>query len=414
MGELIGVPIWCGLARTPSGERRVSISRDLTRIGYVPLKDVLENLDFLRTWLSFPVDNRIDAAMALASELALLAQCDFVHGDINPENVFLNMGASLACLIDYDGGWVPGVISSVPTVLGKGDEFVAPELAIGSRRPTLVDFSRSEKWAVGSILHCLIYAVPPLFLLKKMSTQSIGTYLSEYDWPDIAVNHILFNQLNRQFYFRYLNDLADSPSELVESFKQFVEKGALSPDSRITARQWVDCLHATRSVPSIEVLSLSRSVVVLGDSITVRWITSGARTVVLEGHGLSSQVSSSGDLTVRPLKSGELTMSASNRSGTTVKSTGKVIVLTGPTPVRVATLKYPLREISRERNDRLATLCRSLPHPVRLRGLSRPRPFFARIVSFGNQRYDWLRHTRIPSRITFPDNLLSEDEQVIF
>jgi serine/threonine protein kinase len=325
--HLAGMPFWVGWARWGGDEVMVSVSVNLIDLGYEPFDPILESPSRLSGWLALSILDRLQIARTFAASHALCEEMDFLHADVNVENMFVDPSGRRSTLIDFDSGCLPGSPNPRPLTWGKPDDFVAPEAKVGGRLdPDAID-RFSERWAVGWMLHYLLFGVGPLFFLTQLSSPVIGQYLAAFTWPDIDHNSPLFNRPNRSFYSRYLQELAELPVGAIEMFRQFVTVGALDPHRRPSSSEWCDALDSVTSPPVFERVTLSTETILYLQAVQVSWTASGADTVTIDGAGTFAN---HGRAQVIPSRSGPIRLVARNAFGAVEHLTAHISVLRGP------------------------------------------------------------------------------------
>ena len=279
------LPFWVGHVRWAGRDVIVSLATDLSTAGYRAFEQVIEDAAELRNWLGAPIADRHLVALRLAELTVAAEEIGYVHADVNIENTFVDLGGGRATLIDFDGGWLPGAPGTGPLTWGKADDFVAPEVRARGVLNSSVIGRDSDRWSIGFLLHYLLFGVGPLFFLNTLSEASIRSYLSAHTWPDIDIRSKLFNQPNRSFYARYLQDLTDLPPVLVELFRRLVSRGTSDPSARPSAIEWSTALATTGTAPCFDLVAVSASATIATRPVRVAWSAPGATSVTIDGAG---------------------------------------------------------------------------------------------------------------------------------
>lgn len=325
--HLTGLPFWVGRARWGADEVVVSVSLNLVELGYQPFDPILEDPKRLGAWLALDIGDRLQMALAFARSHAMCEEMEFVHADINVENVFVDPGRRRATLIDFDSGSLPGSPNRGPLTWGKPDDFVAPEAKKGGRLDPSAIGLLTDRWAVTWMIHYLLFGVGPLFFLAQLSTPAISDYLATFSWPDIDHNSPMINHPNRAFYSRFLQELAEVPPATVEMFRQFVTIGALDPSRRPSSAEWCAALDAVTVAPKFESVALSANVTLDLSPIQIAWSAPGADTVTIGGEGTFP---GRGRTQMLLRRSGPIRLVARNAFGMSEYETEPVTVLRGP------------------------------------------------------------------------------------
>lgn len=332
--QLGAVPYWVGCARWGADLVTISLARDLTVEGYVPFESILSDVGQLRGWLGLDLADRLAAAHAFAAGHAAAEAIGCIHADVNVENVFVDPTGGRAVTIDWDSGTVPGAPNHpVPLTPGKLDDFLSPEAkATGQLIPSNIN-ELTERWAVGCMVHYLLFGVGPLFFLATFSERSVDEYLRSNTWPDIDRNSPLIHAPNWNFYTRYLQVLAELPDGVVDLFREFVTVGARTPSSRPTAAAWRDALTAVAQPPAFDWVVVSGHATGAGRPVRVSWSAPGATTVIVDGDG---PFPAAGWTNVALDTSRSIRVLAVNPFGTTLHETPVVAVLAAPAPLNFA------------------------------------------------------------------------------
>jgi hypothetical protein len=238
--------------------------------------------------------------------------------------VFVDPAGGRAAIIDWDCGVLPGSPNALPLSCGKTDDFVAPEAKLGGAiDPNAIDLL-SERWAVGYMVHYLLFGVGPLFFLQRLSAQDVAAYLGAHTWPDIDPQSALFNAPNRGFYSRYLQDLAELPTAVVDLFRDFVTHGTSDPSLRPSSAEWRDALEAVAAPADFDWVTIGEEVTIAAEPVRVSWSAPAASAVFINGDGPHP---ADGWVDVYLTKTGPVSLEATNTFGSSVYLSDDVIVL---------------------------------------------------------------------------------------
>jgi serine/threonine protein kinase len=243
-----GLPFWIGEI-VFQGERRIALfCLDLDALGFVRFDHLLEPGQW-KHYHKLDLIERVALATSFVRGCALLEELRFLHADVNTENLFVNLQTLEAVLIDFDDGVLLVKGDELPKTPGKPNEFLAPEL----KSKTRVDLTNeyAERWAVGFMVHTLIFAIHPLFFLSEISVNAIRDYLKHQKWPKIGLFALLHDVNAQSFYWHFtlreLHRFEQLRPEALALMKRFINDGALTPQNRPAAREWVHALPEKKS-----------------------------------------------------------------------------------------------------------------------------------------------------------------------
>jgi serine/threonine protein kinase len=254
--------------------------------------------------------SRMKLAFALAEAAYFLEQIGYVHGDINPQNIFMDMGNEALVLMDFDSG---AFDDEVPVTPGKHGAWLAPELK-SQQQVHLIDV-HADRWSVGVLVHYLLFMRAPLFFLAKEGERQIKDYLRHFRWPDVNDRHrTLFNPNNLKGHHQYVQDLEALPRRVREMFSRLIDKGSLTRTLRPAAREWMELLgpycHKQPVIHSFKSDRLERT-----DErpVILSWKVSGAyRVYISSGIG---PVRAAGAIEADPLQSLTYQLEATDFTG---------------------------------------------------------------------------------------------------
>jgi serine/threonine protein kinase len=228
----------------------------------------------------FPQFRRIDPnlklqfALDLGECLALLRELNYIHADINPQNLFLSMNDGHAVLIDYDSGVVIDRPEDAPTTFGKEAEpdWLAPEVAeqlgtSGSDLPRVAVDLFTDLWSVAVGIHYFLFDRGPYFYLRVAAPTALREYLNNNKWPDISNKAPNFNEEQRDVYQHYLACFCNTDEGLRRALELTFGDGAQRKARRISYAQWVALLkarvkpvpfHGAQSIPPVPFPVLAR------------------------------------------------------------------------------------------------------------------------------------------------------------
>jgi hypothetical protein len=335
------------------GEAVFGYSADrLDTAGYVPLSRVLDPGEDPEPRARYVSELTLDDRMLLAYELAegvhALHALSYIHADINPPNLFVNVTECHVALIDFDSGAVTDDPREVPTTFGKktDGEWVAPEimdqLLVAQQGPPMVRVDRStDDWAVTVGIHYLLFLCGPFFVLRRSSSRSIRDYVTRLGWPRFDAADSLFSpgvEANHASYAALLGQLRPA---VRKRMAEALNAGALDPRRRTLPYQWMVDLRGGHDALEVLLFQAEPEATVEGRPVRLTWRVAGARRVEIDtGIG---EVDEAGTLEVSPAADTTYTLTAEARGGRL--ATESVTVRVVPVP-RLQVLRVPAPELS--------------------------------------------------------------------
>ena len=335
------------------GEAVFGYSADrLDTAGYVPFSRVLdpdEDPVLRDRYLSeLTLDDRLLLAYELAEGVQALQALSYIHGDINPPNLFVNVDECHLALIDFDSGAVTDDPDEVPTTFGKrtDGEWVAPEildqLLAPRQGPPMVRVDRStDDWAVTVGIHYLLFLCGPFFVLKRSSSRSIRDYVTRLRWPGLDPADPLFAPGIAPNHARYTAGLGELPAAVRRRMSEALNGGALEPGRRVSPYQWMVDLRGTRDALEVLLFQADPEATLEGRPVRLTWRVAGSRRVRIDG-GIGD-VDEAGAREVLAAADAVYTLTAEARGGRRVTEAVAVRVI--PIP-RLESLPVPAPELS--------------------------------------------------------------------
>jgi hypothetical protein len=324
----------------------------LDTAGYVPLADVLDPTDDPEPRRRYVDHLTIGDRLLLAHELAEGAQAlrdlSYIHADINPPNLFVNIGECHVAIIDFDSGAVTDDPKETPSTFGKKSdgEWVAPEILdqIAAHRsgPLVVRVDRhTDEWAFTVGIHYLLFLCGPFFVLRQSHSRWIRDYVTRFRWPAFDGADPLFTAGIESSHATYLDMLADLPAPVLKRMSHALNEGALNPARRVLPFHWLTDLAGAQEPLEILLFQAEPEVIVEGRPVRLTWRVAGSRWVHID-NGIG-EVDEAGTCEVMPTGSGSYTLTAGARGGDELSESASVRVL--PLPV-LRTLSVPTPELS--------------------------------------------------------------------
>ncbi|CAK0774190.1 hypothetical protein CCP3SC15_490006 [Gammaproteobacteria bacterium] len=204
-------------------------------------------------------EKKLRLALDLTECFERLRKLNYIHADINPYNLFINLHDNFRIpllhfrerhlvLIDYDSGVVVDEATDTPTTFGKKNEWLAPEVYEQEKRTSdgqchvTVDLF-TDVWAVAVGIHYLLFSRFPFFFLKVVGPQELRHYLRRYRWPEVDKNYPNFNPTQARVYDDYKKRFDRSDDELKRPFILTFNEGVYSRTRRVSYTQWTRVLR---------------------------------------------------------------------------------------------------------------------------------------------------------------------------
>lgn len=319
--------------------------RRLDKAGYVPFSKILEDVDLRTRYRSLSLEDRLFLCYELAECFQILSDgMSFIHADVNPPNLFVNIDECYIAPIDFDSGAVTDDPDEKPGTFGKtiDGHWLAPEILdqmrVKGKGPTTVKVDRfTDIWAVTVAIHHLLFLIPPLFYLKASSSPIVRQYLATQKWPVIDVGDPLFDTYNGPaLYGHYRDMLRDLPDVVLQKLSAGINNGYTNPSQRTSYTQWVLILRNAQLAPAIDFFEVDHGSIVQGMTVRLTWSAQHAYQVTIDpGIGV---VAPQGFLDLSPAGNETYSIVAQARNGTAVSS--RVDVLVWPIP-EIKTMLVP-------------------------------------------------------------------------
>lgn len=345
----------------------------LDTAGYVPLSRVLDPDDDpaprARYASELTPDDRLLLAYELAEGVHALQALSYIHGDINPPNLFVNVDECHVALIDFDSGAVTDDPTENPTTFGKrtDGEWVAPEildqLLAPRQGPPMVRVDRyTDDWTVTVGIHYLLFLCGPFFMLKRASSKSIRDYVTRLRWPGFEPADPLVAPGTAPNHARYMVMLAQLPPAVRRRMSEALNGGALEPGRRTRPYQWMTDLRGAHDALEVLLFEADPETTVEGHPVRLTWRVAGSRWARIDGG--VGDVDDAGECQVRPVADAVYTLTAGTRGGRQVTESVGVRVV--PVP-RLTSLLVPAPDLSHTvilRNVRLSAPAVSVSPPA--------------------------------------------------
>lgn len=325
------------------------LADNLVELGFVEFGKMLDDDGALALYQQLDLKKKFRLAYQLVSVFRILDSFDFIHADLKPEALFINLTSIELALIDYDSGVVTESAFDEPLTWGAPNDWVAPE--IWEQQKTLppgelvrVD-KYSDRWSVLIGVHYLLTGFHPFFFLTELSPRVMGPYLSALQgWPYADKQSAYFNQLDGVFYDQYTAWLPTAiPKAVFDKLKQGINIGYKIPAARVSYRDWETVFVATQKPPVVKYFRINRPSIIKGIAIELSWLVEDASQVEIIGVG---PVVLSGSVELKPTVDTEFRLKARSFLGDAEEI---VAVVVYPTPL-LHSLPVPMPDFASRLN----------------------------------------------------------------
>lgn len=262
-------------------------SDNLSKLGYFEFEKILSDSKLLDKFYKIPIPRRIYFAYQLASAFKVLDDFKYIHADLKPAALFLNLDSQDLAIIDYDSGVITETINDKPSTWGSPNDWVAPEIweqQINLKRGHKINVdSFTDRWSVAIGVNYLITGIHPLFYLTELGPAITKKYFESKQWPDADINAVYFCKENEQYYNQYLSFInSEIPPQIKERMSYTINFGYKTPAARTTYKDWQLVLKSIQLPPSIKFLTVSKNEIIEGESITFAWSSENAISVEID------------------------------------------------------------------------------------------------------------------------------------
>lgn len=262
-------------------------SDNLSKYGYFEFEKILTDPKLLDKFYKIPIPRRIYFAYQLASAFKVLDDFKYIHADLKPAALFLNLDSQDLAIIDYDSGVITETIKDKPSTWGSPNDWVAPEIweqQINLKRGHKINVdSFTDRWSVAIGVNYLITGIHPLFYLTELGPAITKKYFESKQWPDADINAVYFCEENEQYYNQYLSFInSEIPPQIKERMSYTINFGYKTPAARTTYKDWQTVLKSIQLPPSIKFLTVSKNEIIEGESITFAWSSENAISVEID------------------------------------------------------------------------------------------------------------------------------------
>jgi serine/threonine protein kinase len=317
-------------------------SDNLVSLGYTDFEHFLQDANLLTQYQNFPIERKMLIAFQLVSVFKVLEEFHFIHADLKPGALFINLNSAEIAVIDYDSGVITENVNDEPLTWGAANDWVAPEIweqqsTIQSGDKIKVDIY-SDRWSVAIGVHYLMTTFHPLFYLTELSPRIAKQYFTpQNQWPFVNKAAPYFQKANEAIYEQYLpwvNSVI--PKVVKDKLSHTINFGYKNPVARTSYSDWKIALQAIQEPPKIKVFKSDKSAVINSMDVELTWEIENAHTITID-NGIG-QVPNSGSLKIKPQTDTRYKISAIGYFG---QAADDIEIRVFPTPV-LESLKVPM------------------------------------------------------------------------
>jgi serine/threonine protein kinase len=318
------------------------VSDNLVSLGFTDFEHFLQDAKLLSQYQNFPVERKMLMAFQLVSAFKVLEEFHFIHADLKPGALFINLNSDEISVIDFDSGVITETVDDEPTCWGAANDWVAPEIweqqsTIQKGEKIKVDIY-SDRWSVAIGVHYLMTTFHPLFYLTELSPRIAKQYFTpQNQWPFVNKTAPYFQKANEAIYDQYLpwvNSVI--PKVVKDRLSHTINFGYKNPVARTSYSDWKIALQAIQEPPKIIVFKSDKSSVINSMDVELTWEIENAHTITID-NGIG-RVPNSGSLKITPQTDTRYRISAIGYFG---QAANELEIRVFPTPV-LESLKVPM------------------------------------------------------------------------
>ncbi|MCS7028573.1 MAG: WD40 repeat domain-containing serine/threonine-protein kinase [Bacteroidia bacterium] len=239
------------------------LANRLNRNEYAEFDRIIEDPKVTQEYYQISLGQKIKYALDLVEGFQVLRELNFIHADINAENVFIGIKQPNSVIIDYDSGAVTLSAQDSPSTWGKPNEWIAPEIAKQLSEQKIIQTVKvnllSDIWSVAVGIHYFIFLKHPFFYLNDLSERTMKHYFTYHRWPKCDTNATYFNKSILPFYEKYLILLEKAiPQEIFKRFDATFNEGFYNPAMRTSYTTWINTLKPYSQIEKFTELSIPK------------------------------------------------------------------------------------------------------------------------------------------------------------
>jgi serine/threonine protein kinase len=325
-------------------------SDNLASLGFTDFENFLQDQKLLMHYQGFPIEKKMLIAFQLVAAFKVLEDFHFIHADLKPGALFVNLQSCEIAVIDYDSGVITENVDDEPLTWGAANDWVAPEIweqqsTIQSGEKIKVDIY-SDRWSVAMGVHYLLTTFHPLFYLTELSPRVAHQYFTpQNQWPVVNKNAPYFQKANEALYDQYLSWInAAIPKIIKDKLALTINFGYRNPVARTSYNDWKLVLQAIQQPPKIRYFKIDKAAVIDSMEVELSWEVENAHTISIDNN--FGHVQAKGSTKTRPTNNNVYTLVAIGYFGA---ASEEVKVRVFPTPV-LECLKVPMPEFTSRLN----------------------------------------------------------------
>lgn len=294
---------------------------NLISLGFTEFQHFLQNPSYLAQYQNFPIERKMQIAYQLVSAFKVLEDFRFIHADLKPEALFINLALGQIAIIDFDSGVITENPDDEPSTWGAANDWVAPEIweqqtNIQRGDKIKVDVY-SDRWSVAVGIHYLMTTFHPLFYLTELSPRVAKQYFTpQNQWPNINKSAPYFQKANEAIYDQYLPWLNLAIPQLVrEKLAHTMNFGYKNPVARTSYSDWKSALLAIQQPPKILFFKTDKNAIIDSLDVELSWEVENAHTIEIDPN--LGQLQSKGSLKTKPAKNQKFKLRAIGYYGQT-------------------------------------------------------------------------------------------------
>lgn len=256
---LCAIPQFCFEGKMRNQDIKGYAIANLSELGFVSFDSITDSRDLVlrQQYASMDIAKKIKICHSLAKGFRVLGEIYYVHADLNPQNLFVNLSTAEAAIIDFDSGAIMDNPNDAPTTIGKAfeGEWLASEILaeLASQTGAVRKFRislQTDTWSVAVAIHYLLFLRGPYFFLKLLSKSAVLDYLANYRWFEAGGKAAYFDSKKQNSHTNYKNYVATSlPKPILEKLQSTFNEGYANTGRRTNFSQWETILSSTLSLP---------------------------------------------------------------------------------------------------------------------------------------------------------------------
>ncbi|WP_130735416.1 protein kinase [Flavobacterium sp. J27] len=351
---LKGIPQFSFSGKLNGKEIRGFSSTNLKRIGFEEFVDILEDDTLYKEYQGLDIQKKMLISYHFVSAFKLLNDLFFIHADLKPEAIFVNIAKNECAIIDFDSGTITENISDEPNVWGAPNDWVAPEIWEQLKQVNINGLQKikvnllSDLWSVAVGIHYFLTTTHPLYYLKELSPIVSNDYFLKYKWPEIDKKESYFNVNNGSIYEpikNWLNNVL--PKSIFNEFYNTINYGYKNPIKRTTYNEWEKVLLSIQEPPKILLFEADRDIIIDGISVVLKWDIIDCYQIFLNDGSSEFDITNSFSIDLNPSEDTEYRIKAVGYFGTTYSELIKIRVF--PVP-QIKVLQVPIPEFNMNLN----------------------------------------------------------------